>query len=118
MPCPYLDDHPQGDVGFVSTRGANLSPPTIKTKSPIADTPKALFRLRRQGLEMVLVGDEPGLLAADNQQLLVLSLKQANTNGQVQTHAPELNLAGVCAVQGIDDENHEQEHVKGQQRYE
>jgi len=56
---------------------------------------------------MVLVGDKPSLLAADNQKLLVLSLEQANTDGQVQIHAPEFDLAGICAVQGINDENHE-----------
>ncbi len=55
---------------------------------------------------MVLVGDKPSLLAADNQKLLVLSLKQVDTDGQVQIHAPELDLARVIAVEGIDDEDH------------
>lgn len=67
---------------------------------------------------MVLVGDKPSLLVADNQKLLVLSLEQADTDGQVQIHAPELDLAGVCAVEGIDDKDHKEEHVKGQKRHE
>lgn len=67
---------------------------------------------------MVLVGDEYSLLAADNQELLILSLKQSNANGQVQIHAPEFDLAGVRAVHGINDEDHEQVYVEGQKRHE
>jgi len=67
---------------------------------------------------MVLIGDKPSLLATDNQKLLVLGLEQPNADGQVQTHAPELDLAGVCAVQGINDEDHEQEYVERQKRHE
>ncbi len=47
---------------------------------------------------MVLVGDKPSLLAADNQKLLVLSLEQADTDGQVQIHAPELTWQGYAPL--------------------
>lgn len=46
----------------------------------------------------MLIGNKPSLLAADHQKLLILSLKQSNANGQIQIHAPELDLAGVCSV--------------------
>ena len=47
---------------------------------------------------MVLIGDKPSLLTADNQELLILSLKQSNSDGQVQIYAPVLDLAWVCAI--------------------
>lgn len=57
-----------------------------------------------------------GLFAADDDELLVLSLPQANTNWQVQTHGPEFNVARPASVHGVDGEVHEAEDVDNQDR--
>lgn len=48
------------------------------------------------------------LIGADDQQLLVLSLEQADPNRQVQRHDPELDTARVGAVECVEHEDHEQ----------
>lgn len=56
---------------------------------------------------MLSVDSELSLLPTDNKQLLVLSLEQANADGQVKTHAPELHLTGKRAIEGVYNHGHE-----------
>lgn len=60
---------------------------------------------------MVLLCDQGCLATAYDKQLLVISLVQADTDWQVQTHPPIFHLAGESAVHGIDDEDDECEDV-------
>jgi len=53
------------------------------------------------------VDSKLSLLTTDNKQLLVLSLEQANADGQVEIHAPKLHLTGERAIEGVNDHNHE-----------
>ena len=56
------------------------------------------------------------LFAADNDELLVLSLPKTNTNWQVQAHGPELNVARPASVHCVDGEVHEAEDMDDQDR--
>lgn len=56
------------------------------------------------------------LAAADEQELLVLSLKQAHAEGKIDGHDPELGIAGEMAVQWIDDEDEEQVDMQDENR--
>lgn len=60
--------------------------------------------------------DQFGLLAAHDEELLILGLPEADTDGQVQAHGPELNGAGEGTIHQIDGEDHEAEDVEDQDR--
>jgi len=62
-----------------------------------------------------VVDSELSLLTTDNEQLLVLSLEQANADGQVEIHAPEFHLTRECAVEGVDDHDHESKDMQSEE---
>ena len=51
----------------------------------------------------------------DNEQLLIVSLVQADSDGQVQAHAPVFHLTWESAVHCVDDHDGEGEDVHGEQ---
>lgn len=63
---------------------------------------------------MLIVDSELSLLATDNEQLLVLSLEQANTNWKVEIHAPEFHLTRESAIESVDHHDHEGEDMESQ----
>ena len=48
--------------------------------------------------------------------MLVLCLKQSDTDGQVDGHDPELDVAGIVPVQTVGDKDHEEVNMKDQKR--
>lgn len=113
-PQSHLDYDSQSNVSFISTGRANVLPPAPETKSPVTRTASPRSRFWWQALEEIIVGDESSLLTADDQELLILSLEQADANRQIQAHAPELDLARKGSVERVDHKDHEQKDVEGQ----
>ena len=52
------------------------------------------------------------LLPADDEKLLILSLKQADTDGEVDGHDPELNTTREGAVERVDDKDDDEVDMK------
>lgn len=50
---------------------------------------------------------ELSLLTTDDEQLLILSLPQANSNGKIQVHAPVFHRARKAAIEEVDCHGHE-----------
>ena len=63
-------------------------------------------------LERVLNLHELILSTTDKEQLLVLSLEQAQSDWQIERHGPELDIAWVEAVERIGHHGHEKIHVE------
>lgn len=59
-------------------------------------------------------GNQVGLLAADDDELLVLGLPETDTNGKIEIHGPEFDGARPGAVHGVDGEDHEAEDMDDQ----
>ena len=110
----YLDDYANQNESLVFTLFADILPPYFEAKSPIVGTTKA-FALWKYRLEQLILGDQRSLRATNNEQLLVVSLVQADADGQVQAHAPVFHLAREGTVHGIDDEDGEGEDVHYEQ---
>lgn len=113
----YLDDDSNQYESLIFTLGANTLPPNLEAKGPIFETanPLSLWKYR---LEKLFLCDQGSLSSADNEQLLVIGLIQADTDGQVQAHAPIFHLTGERAVHGVDDKDCECEDVHRKDRQE
>lgn len=115
MICPnvtgaYLNDDANQNKALVFTLCADILPPNLEAKSPILGTPKPLAS-GKNWLEQLFLRDQRSLPATHNEQLLIVSLVQADTDGQVQAHAPVFHLAGESTVHGVDDEDGECEDM-------
>ena len=109
----YLNNDANQYESLIFTLGANTLPPNLEAKSPILGTPNPLSFWEYR-LEKLFLCDQGSLSSADNEQLLVIGLIQADSDGQVQAHAPIFDLAGESTVHGVDDEDCECEDVHGE----
>ena len=110
----YLNYNPNQNKSLVLPLCAHTLPPDLEAKSPILGTPPP-FPFGKKRAEQLIPCDERRLPATDNEQLLVVSLVQADPNRQVQAHAPVFHLAGERAVHGVDEKARKGEDVHGEQ---
>ena len=110
----YLNHDANQYESLVFTLGADTLPPNLEAKSPIFRTTESLS-FGKYRLEKLILRDQRSLPATDNEQLLIVSLVQADPNGQVQAHAPVFHLARESSVHGIHNEDRECEDMHREQ---
>ena len=111
----YLDTDTCKDEAFVFTLLACAVPPSLETEYPVPRPPEATA-LGVDRLVVIVGLKQVALPFADDEELLVLSLEQADTDRQVDAHGPELHVARVAAVEVVDHEDHEEVNVKDKDR--
>lgn len=79
----YLDHHTDQDETFICILGIDTSPPELEAPDPVlwSSYPTAVIGVQRS-IEFI-DSFEQVLLSADNEELLILSLEQANTDGEI-----------------------------------
>ena len=109
----YLNDNTNQNKPLIFTLSANTLPPNLKAKSPVLGTTESL-PLWKYRFEKLFLCDQGSLAATDDEQLLIIGLVQADPDGQIQAHAPVLDLAWESTVHCVDDEDGESEDVHGE----
>ena len=110
----YLNDDTDQNESLIFALFADILPPNFEAKSPVLGTPEPL-PFWEYWLEELFLCDQGSLPLANDEQLLVVSLVQADSDGQVQAHAPILHLAWESTVHRIDDEDDEGEDMHCEQ---
>ncbi|KAL9097633.1 MAG: hypothetical protein Q9163_006339, partial [Psora crenata] len=83
-----------------------------EAQDPVPRSRGAVRSLTWKGLEGMVPVQELSLLLADNKQLLILGLEEANANGKVERHCPKLDSAGKIAVERVYHKDHEEIDVQ------
>ncbi len=112
----YLDNDANEDEAFILALAADAAIPDLHAPEPVARSSHSTPSRGQQRPVRVIGMDQVRLLAADNNELLVLCLPKANTDGQVQVHGPVFHRARPGAIEGVDGEDHEAEDVNDQDR--
>ena len=113
----YLYNHTDEDKSLVFFFLIDTSPPDFESKTPVPWATYATSSLGQEGPVELIRHHQSSLLATDKKQLLILGLKQANANGKINIHDPELHLTRKCAVQSVhyhDDDQVDVQDQKGQ----
>ncbi len=107
MTVSYLNQHPCRDETFERILLFGALAPENKFVAIVLPASLAC----RQGLDGML-GEQDLLTPTDEEQLLILGLKETNADGQIDGHDPELGVAGEIAIQRIDDEHDDQVNME------
>ena len=79
----YLDHHTNEDEPLIFTLRINIPPPELKPPDPILPASQSTSVVGVQRPIDFIGSFEQILLTADNKELLILSLKEADTNGKI-----------------------------------
>ncbi len=79
----YLDDHTDKDKTLVFALRIDTSPPELESPDPVLGSSQSAPILRVQRLIQLIDAFEQVLLSANNEELLILRLKQADTDGKI-----------------------------------
>ena len=79
----YLDDHTDKDETLVFALRIDTSPPELESPHPVLGSSQSAPILRVQRLIQFIDAFEQVLLSANNEELLILRLKQADTDGKI-----------------------------------
>ena len=79
----YLDDHTDKDEPLVFALRIGTSPPELESPDPVLGSSQSAPTLRVQRLIQFIDAFEQVLLSANNEELLILRLKQADTDGKI-----------------------------------
>lgn len=102
---PDLKTNANVDKPLILALSGCAVPPSFATTHPIPWPPQEIT-FGDDGLVVVLALEQLRLLFADDEKLLILGLEQADANGQVDAHAPELHTARVGAIEPISHHDH------------
>ena len=80
---PYLYHHSKEDESLVLVPCMDTRPPEFESPDPILGSSKSASTVEAQRSIEFVDPSEQVLLPADNEELLILSLKQANTDGKI-----------------------------------
>ena len=108
----YLNEDTDYDASLIFALLIDASPPELQPKTPISWTTDSTTSLRQERLVESIGRNQIGLSAADNEQLLILSLEQTDANWKVDIHNPEFHLTRKGTIKGVDDHDHEGENVQ------
>lgn len=86
----YLDEDAYKDKAFILALRASCLPPDLETPDPILWSADAFAMSLVERLVVLFGGQELVLLATDDEELLVLSLEQANSDGEVSGYRVSL----------------------------
>ena len=79
----YLDHHTNEDETLIFTLRINTPPPELKSPGPVLPASQSTSVVGVQRPIDFIGSFEKILLATDNKELLILSLKQADTDGKI-----------------------------------
>lgn len=79
----YLDHHPYEDETLVFVLCIDAPPPKLEAPDPILRSSQSTSMVGVQRPIKFIDSFEQVLLSADNEELLILSLKQADTDGEI-----------------------------------
>ena len=112
----YLDRHTNEDETLVFVLCIDTPPPELESPDPILRSSQSTPVVGVQRPIEFIDSFEQILLLADNEELLILGLKQADTDGKVNRHDPEFQAAGESTVERVDEEDEDQVHMEYQYR--
>lgn len=101
----YLDHHANENETLVFVLRIDTPPPELEPPDPITRASRSTPVVGVQWPVEFIDTFEQVLLSADNEKLLILSLKQADTDWKIDGHDPEFQTAGESTVERVDDEN-------------
>lgn len=79
----YLDHHTNKDKTFILVLCIDTPPPELESPDPILGSSQSTAIVGVQWPIEFINAFEEVLLSADDEELLILSLKQADTNGKI-----------------------------------
>ncbi len=79
----YLNHHTDKDETLVFALRIDTPPPELKSPDPVLGSSYSAPKFRVQRLIQFIDAFEQVLLSADNEELLILSLKQADADGKI-----------------------------------